>query len=74
MSDISTLKSLLSSIATVAGVLLTFAALILYGVSKVSEGQGGGVGEGKMIGCAIGAVACFGASVFISKADLDVSI
>lgn len=68
------LKTLLVGIATIAGVLCTFATFILYGMSKIGEQSGGGVGEGKMIGCAIAAIACYGAAAYIGTQDLTIGV
>lgn len=68
------LKGLLSGIAIVMGVLCTFAALILYGAGKISDQSSGGVGEGKMIACAVAAVACYGAATWILTQDLTIGI
>lgn len=65
------IKGLLVGIATVAGVLCTFGALMLFAMSKLNDTQGGR-GEGAMIGCALAAAACYGAAVFINGQNLNV--
>lgn len=66
------LKALLIGIATIGGILLTFAAIFLYGVSKVSD-NASGQSEGKMMGCAIGAVACYAAAGYIATQNLTIT-
>jgi hypothetical protein len=65
------LKGLLASLAGVMAVLFTFAALILYAMGKINDGQGGR-GEGMMIGCACAAVACTGAAAWILTQNLTI--
>ena len=59
------IAGLLQSIATAAGVLLLFAALILFAMQKLSDTQGGR-GEAALTGCVIGAISCGAAAAFIA--------
>lgn len=65
------LKSLLVSIATIAGILCTFATLFLYGFSRIGDG-GNGRSESIMIGTAVAAVAFYGAAAYIATQNLTI--
>ncbi|MEG0504252.1 MAG: hypothetical protein RR547_06365 [Raoultibacter sp.] len=66
------MKTMLIGIATLMGTLCTFAALILYAMSKIGENSGGGVSEAKMIGCAIAAVSAFAAAAYLATQDFTI--
>lgn len=55
-------KTTLSTIASVIGVLLVFAALVLYAINNVTDSSGG-KGQGAMITCIVGAAAAFAATI-----------
>lgn len=65
------LKGLLAGIATTLGVLCTFAALILFAMSKINDSQGGRA-EGFMIGCVIAAIAAYAAAGWIATQNLEI--
>lgn len=66
MDDI---KGLLVWAATIAGILLGFAALLLAALGHVSDSSGA-KGQAAMTGCAIGAALCFGAAAFLQTQNL----
>ena len=66
------LKTLLSSLALVMGILFTFAALILYAAGKVSDQASGGQGEAKLVACVTAAIACYGAAGWIMTQNLNI--
>ena len=67
------LKGLLAGIATIMGILCTFAALILFAMNKIGgDSAGGGMGEKALIGCVIAAVACYAAAAWIATQSLDI--
>ena len=62
-------KNVLVWIAGAMAVLLGFAALLLFAIGNVTDSSGA-KGQGAMITCAIGAVACAAAGVFLSSQNL----
>ena len=66
------LQSLLSGVATIGGVLCTFAAIVLFAMGKLSDTQGAR-GEAMMIGCAMAAVAMYAAAAYINTQNLVIS-
>ena len=65
--ELEKLTGALSTIATAGGILCIFAALVLFALGKVGDGNGAR-GEGMMVGLALAGVAFFIASVFINTA------
>ncbi len=70
MDDI---KLLLAGIAGSLATLAIFAAAIIYGMNKIGEQQGGGLGEKALMGCVAAAIAFGAAAVYITAQDLSIT-
>lgn len=66
------LKGTLSNIASAGGFLCIFAALVLFAMGKLGDGNGAR-GEGMMVGLALAAVAFFAAALFIGNVDFKIA-
>lgn len=67
MGDIQSVLSTLSRLFIAAGGLCGIAALIMFGISKMSPEATNGVSEARLVGLAIAAVAFFMAAGLVTQ-------
>lgn len=67
------LKTTLGNIASAGGFLCIFAALVLFAMGKLGDGNGAR-GEGMMVGLALAAIAFFAAALFIGGVDFTITV